>query len=192
MNRILLLCSALALGTTLQAQPKPKSQKEVAVLQKMFGAPDPDAKIAAAEDLLNNYADSDFKPYALLAEAESYEAKGAYEKTVVYGERALEADPKQFVAMLILSRQYIAHVRDNDLDREDKLNKGEKYAKDALEAIKTAPKMNPGISDADWENAKKQSSAEADEALGMAAIAPQEVWRCRRLFPKGHRADRWR
>jgi tetratricopeptide (TPR) repeat protein len=187
MNRTFLFCSAAALtiGCTLvQAQPKPKSQKEVAVLQKMFSATDPDARIAAAEDLLNNFADSEFKPYALLAEAESYEAKGSYEKTIVAGERALEADPKQFVAMLILSRQYIGHVRENDLDKEDKLTKGEKYSNDALAAIQSAKKMNPGLSDADWEAAKKQSSAEADEALGMAAMARKKLPDAEEYFKK--------
>ncbi len=185
MNRIIILCSAAALaGATLNAQPKPKSQKEIAVLQKMFGAPDPDTKIAAAEDLLNNYADSDFKPYALLSEAESYEAKGAYEKTVVFGERTLEADPKQFVAMLILARQYIGHVRENDLDRETKLTQGEKYAKDAIAAIQTAPKVNANISDAEWETTKKQSTAEADEALGMSAVARKKYTDAEDYFKK--------
>lgn len=178
MNRLLLSravavsAAALTLGAgLLSAQPKPKSPKEVTVLQKMFSATDPDAKVAAAEDLLNNFADSDFKPYALLTEAEVYESKGDYPKTVVYAERTLEADPKQFIAMLILSRQYVAHVRDNDLDRDEKLTKGEKYAKDAVALIQTAVKPNPGLTDDQWNTEKKQATAEADAALATAAAA---------------------
>jgi tetratricopeptide (TPR) repeat protein len=172
MTRTALLCSiaVLTLGAGLaSAQPKPKSQKEVAVLQKMLGNGDPDTKIAAAEDLLNNYADSDFKPYALLAEADAYEAKGDYAKTIVFGERTLEADPKQFQAMLILARQYVTHVRDNDLDREEKLTKGEKYAKDAVAALQAAAKPNPAMSDDQWATVKKQATAEADAALATAS-----------------------
>lgn len=174
MKRTLVLyaIAALTAGTTLlQAQPKPKSQKEVTVLQKMFSATDPDARIAAAEELITNFADSDFKPFALLLETQAYESKGSYEKTIVAGERTLEADPKQFEAMLILALQYIGHVRDNDLDREEKLSKGEKYAKDALAIIPTAQKMNPAIPDDQWATAKKESSAEGHQALGMAAMA---------------------
>ena len=174
MNRTLLLCSlaALTLGAGItSAQPKPKSQKEVAVLQQMFSATDPDAKIAAAEDLLNNYADSDFKGYALLVEAGAYEQKNSYEKTIVFGERALEADPKQFDAMLILARQYVTHVRDNDLDREEKLTKGEKYAKDAVAQLQAMAKPNPALSDDQWNTAKKQATGEADAVLATAAAA---------------------
>lgn len=184
MNRtILFSVAALTLGAgLLSAQPKPKSPKEVEVLQKMFGAPDPDAKVAAAEDLLNNYADSDFKPYALLTEAEVYEAKGDYPKTVVYAERTLDADPKQFVAMLILARQYVAHVRDNDLDREEKLTKGEKYAKDAVALIQTAVKPNPGLTDDQWNTEKKQATAEADAALATAAAARKKYPEAEELY----------
>lgn len=176
MNRSLLSRSVLVSVATLtlgagllSAQPKPKSQKEVEVLQKMFGATDPDAKIAAAEELLNNYADSDFKPYALLIETGVYESKNDYAKTIVFGERTLEADPKQYDAMLILARQYITHVHEHDLDREEKLAKGEKYAKDALALIQTAAKPNPSLTDEQWNTAKKQASAEADAALATAA-----------------------
>jgi len=189
MNRSLLSRSVLVSVATLtlgagllSAQPKPKSQKEVAVLQKMFSAPDADAKVAAAEDLLNNYADSDFKSYALLTEAEVYESKGDYPKTVVFAERTLEADPKQYDAMLILARQYITHVRDNDLDREEKLTKGEKYAQDAVALIQAAAKPNPSLTDDQWNTAKKQATAEADAALATAAAARKKYTEAEDLY----------
>ena len=34
--------------------------------------------------------------------------------------------------MLLLARQYAAHTNENDLDKEEKLNKATKYANDAF------------------------------------------------------------
>jgi hypothetical protein len=67
---------------------------EVEALQAMFNAADPDARIKASEDLLTKFADTEFKPYALLFIADSYRQKNDFEKMVVYAERTVEADPK--------------------------------------------------------------------------------------------------
>jgi tetratricopeptide (TPR) repeat protein len=162
---------AVSIASAFQKQPRPKSQKEVDALQAMFKATTPDAQIAAAEDLLNNFADTDFKSLALYMEADDYSRKNQYDKSIVYGERALEVDPQNYQAMLLLARQYAAHTSENDLDKEEKLNKATKYANDAMAAIGSATKPNPQISDAQWDTAKKDYNAQAHEALGMIADA---------------------
>ncbi|HZT28657.1 MAG TPA: tetratricopeptide repeat protein [Bryobacteraceae bacterium] len=163
---------ALAAGASgLWAQPRPKSQKEVEALQAMFNAQDPDTRIKAAEDLLTKFADTEFKGIALFFEAASYEQKGDYDKVVIYGERALEADPKNYQAMLMLARNIAAHTRENDLDREEKLAKVEKYSKNAMDTLKDAAKPNPQLTDDQWNGAKKDFTAQAHEALGLAAMA---------------------
>ena len=88
---------------SLLAQPKPKSQPELEALQAMFGAQTADARIAAAENVLTKFADTQFKAVALYFEAISYDQKHDYEHTVVFGERTLEADPKYYQAMLLLA-----------------------------------------------------------------------------------------
>ncbi len=175
MNRYFLR-AALAMASfaalmQAQAPPKPKSQKEVVALQAMFGAADPDARIAAADNVLTQFADTEFKAIALYFTAASYEQKNDFEKMVVYAERTLEADPKNYNAMLMLARGLASKTRENDLDKEEKLSKAEKYANSALEIIKDAPKPNPQITDAQWVDARKDLSAQAYEALGIAAMA---------------------
>ena len=67
MKRIILrgaLVLAVALPGLL-AQPKPKSDAEVKALQAMFGAQTPDERIAAAENVLTKFADTDYKAEAL-------------------------------------------------------------------------------------------------------------------------------
>jgi tetratricopeptide (TPR) repeat protein len=166
------LVIALAVGVPgLLAQPKTKSQPEIEALQAMFGAQTADARIAGAENVLTKFADTEFKAVALYFEAVSYDQKHDYEHTVVFGERTLEADPKYYQAMLLLAEVIAQHTKEFDLDREDKLAQVEKYAKNALELIKDAPKPNPGITDDQWAAAKKDFASQAHTALGMGAMA---------------------
>ncbi|MGA2592772.1 MAG: tetratricopeptide repeat protein [Bryobacteraceae bacterium] len=155
----------------LMAQPKPKSQAEVDALKAMFAATTADARIAAAENVLTKYADTDFKAVALYFEAASYEQKGDYEQTVVFCERTIEADPNHYQAMLMLAQNIAQHTKEFDLDREEKLAKVEKYAKGALILIPNAPKPNPTLTDDQWGGAKKDFTAQAHVALGVAAMA---------------------
>jgi len=62
------------------------------------------------------------------------------------------------------------HVRENDLDKEEKLSKADKYLNGTIETLKTAPKPNAQLPDAQWEDAKKQFTAEAHNDLGLVAI----------------------
>ena len=166
---------ALALAApALLAQPKqpaPKSKGETEALQAVFGTQDPDGRIKACEELLTKYADTDFKALTLYFEAASYKQKNDYEKMVVYAERAIQADPKQYPSLLMLAKGIAQRTREFDLDREEKLTKAEKYAKDGMEIAKAAPKPNPQITDQQWEQAKNEYIAQGHEALGYAAMA---------------------
>lgn len=154
-----------------QKQPRPKSQKEVEALQAIFNSQDPDGRIAAVENLLTKFADTEFKSIALQLAAEAAQQKNDYEKMVIYAERTLEADPKNYTAMLMLANGTANHTREFDLDREEKLGRAEKYAKDAMALIPNAAKPNPSLSDADWEKYKKDFMSQGHEALGMSAAA---------------------
>jgi tetratricopeptide (TPR) repeat protein len=173
-----ILCGVLAVAAAvpgLWAQPKPKSQEELEALKVMFSATTADARIAAAENVLTKFADSEFKAVALYFEAISYQQKGDYEHTVVFGERTLEADPKHYQAMLMLATTIAQHTKEFDLDREEKLAQVQKYATTALELLKDAPKPNPGLTDDQWAAAKKDFVAEAHAALGMSAMARKKL-----------------
>ena len=172
MKRIVLR-GALALAIALPgllAQPKPKSKAEYDALQAMYNADTPDARIAACENVLTKFADTEFKAVALYFEAASYDQKHDYEHTVVFGERTIEADPKHYQVMLLLAGVIAQHTKEFDLDREEKLAQVEKYSKTALDLLKDAPKPNPAITDDQWTAAKKDFAAQAHTALGMSAM----------------------
>lgn len=154
----------------LWAQPKVKSQKEAEAVNAIFQAQDPDARIAAVENLLTKFADTEFKATALYIATMSAQQKNDFEKTVIYAERTLEADSKHYPAMLILASNIAQRTREFDLDKEEKLARAEKLATQAGEILKTAPKMNPQLTDEQWEQAKKDFEAQKLETLGMIAM----------------------
>ncbi len=151
--------------------PMPKSKGEQDALVAMFNAQSkPDDVIAAAENLLTKYADTDFKDTALFFEANAYRQKGDRDKAQLFAERTLQANPKNFQASLMLAELIAQTTRENDLDKEDKLTKADKYANDAIASVSAAAKPNPQMTDQQWDDVKKDLVAEAHDSLGMSAL----------------------
>src|SRR3974377_1921070 len=76
-------------------QPKPKSQKELDAVMAMFDQnATADARIAAANNLVTKFSDTEFKPTAFYVAAVSSQQKQDMENAVVYAEKCVEADPK--------------------------------------------------------------------------------------------------
>lgn len=164
--------------TALMAQqgkkgPAPKSQNELKGIQAVFTASqqnNPDGVITAAEELLSKFKDTEFKDTVLMMEAQSYQQKGDKDKAIIYAERALQAKPDNFQAALMLADLTVQGTREHDLDRDEKLAKADKYANQAITSVTAAEKPNPQLSDQQWEDFKKDTIAQAHDALGMSAI----------------------
>ena len=153
------------------AGPHPKSKEEQQALMAVFNAQGkPDEIIAAAENVITKFADTDFKDSVLYMEAEAYRAKGDREKAQIYAERTVAANPKHFQAQLLLAEVTVQGTREHDLDRDQKLAKADQYAKDAIASIGTATKPNPQITDEQWEGVKKDMVAEAHDTIGLSAL----------------------
>ena len=160
MNRVIIGGVLTLLGVSGLWAQKPKSQKEVEALQAVFKTTTADSRIAAAQDVLAKFRDTEFKPLMLLTIAQSYQMKGDTDNTIIYAERVLkEGDPKNYEAMLMISESYAQRTREFDLDKEEKLGKADKCANDALEALKTATKPNPQVPDDQWNALKKDNEA---------------------------------
>lgn len=155
-------------AASLLAQPK-VSKGEAEAYNEMVKAAqsrDNDATIAAADNLVTKFADTQFKATALMLEAQAYHSKGDDDRAQVYAEQCMAADPKGFQAPLLVAETIVTHTRENDLDKDEKLAKAEKDLNLAIENVKAAPKPNPNIPDASWEENKKFTIAEAQADLG--------------------------
>jgi len=175
---------AIAAGLTLMAQqpaqpakpapkgPQAKSQAELTAVQALFNAQSagPDAVIKAADDLLSKFADTEFKEIALYVEAVAYQQKRDSVKAQIYAERVLEINPKNVQATLMVGELIAQGTHENDLDKEEKLAKSEKLLTETIENAKTMEKPNPQITDAQWDEARKQIIAEGENDLGLDAL----------------------
>jgi tetratricopeptide (TPR) repeat protein len=164
--------------TPVAKQPSVKSQEEANLVMALIQSaqqPDPDARIKAAKELLSKFPNTEFKALALFFITLSMQEKNDYEQTIAYGEQTLQADPENVQTMLLLSRLIASRTREHDLDREEKLTTAEKYAARAVEALKTAPRPNPSVTDEQWAEAKKEMLAQAHEAFAMIALAREKT-----------------
>jgi len=164
-----LIAALLMAGTLALGQPKPKSKAEAEAVNAIITAATPDQKIAAADNLLSKYKDTAFKSLALQLEAEAYVQKGDPTNAIVFGDRAVEADPKNFQALLLVSSQLARGTKEFDLDKDEKLKRATKLANDAIPAIAAATKPNPQLTDEQWTGIQKDLTSEAHETLGIIA-----------------------
>jgi tetratricopeptide (TPR) repeat protein len=166
---VLALISGIT-NLTAQKQPTPKSQKEVEAINAMIKAQTPDERIKTADTLMTKFADTEFMAIAMQMTAEAYEQKNDFEKMQVWCEKTIEVDPKNYSCMLMIAGGTAKRARENDLDLSEKLSRVDKFAKQALEVLKDAPKPNPGIPDDQWTAAKKDYASQAHEAFALAAM----------------------
>lgn len=162
--------AAFALGVSPLRAQKVKSQKEQQAILAVQTAATPDDRIKAIENVLENFADTEFKVPLLQMAVQTEEQKGDYTQIVFYGERLLKADPKNAFAQVTLASETARHTRENDLDKDEQLAKVDKWAKDGIEDAKVAPKPRADVPDADWESVRKDMEAQGYVALAMADV----------------------
>lgn len=155
-----------------QQGPKPKSPKEVEALQKVQSAAQSgnyDAEIQAINYVLENFADTEYKNMLLNMAMDAAQAKGDYAQTVAFGEQAIQADPNNIIGRVTLAETIAQHTRENDLDKDQNIKKAQDYANKSLDLLKTADTPPAGIPPDKWPEVKKQLTAQAYDALGLAA-----------------------
>jgi len=170
MKTSLMIVGGLLAAATVMVGQKPKSQKEVEAVVAVQKATTPDEKIAAVDNLLSKFKDTEFKSYALFQAAQASQVKGDQVMALQYGNRAIEADPKNFQALLLVSGVLAQSTREFDLDKDEKLARAAKLANDAEAAVNAAAKPNPALTDDQWAAIKKDMLSQAHDTLGMVAM----------------------
>jgi tetratricopeptide (TPR) repeat protein len=164
--------------------PHPKSPEENAALVALLNAVGDEDKatstatrgaaadvvIKDANDLLAKYPDTDYKAIVQMHLAQAYHYKNDDPKAISIGEQSLEGDPNSYETLLLMSEIYSRSTRTTDLDKDDRLAKADKYAKQALTLIPKATKPNPNISDADWAQAQGAENQRAYLSMGYASV----------------------
>ena len=171
-RKLLIGLSLFLLVVPLPAQQErqPKSKEEAEALRSLFAATDPDARIAAADKLVKEFKNTEFKDMVLYMAAVSYRAKNDFVNMMIYGERTLEVNPDHVPTLVDLAYAIPMRTREFDLDKDEKLAKCEGYAQRALRLIPTMAKLNPATLDEDWLLVKKDLMSQVHESLGSVAM----------------------
>ncbi len=160
-----------------QTQLRPKSPKEQAALQKVQAAAqqnNPDAEVQAINDVLENFQDTAYKNMLLTMAMDAEARKGDYDQTIVWGERAVQADPTNIQAYDTLAQEIAQHTRENDLDKAKSVQKVNIYADKALDLLKTTSTPPAGVPPEQWPDLKKDLTAQAYEAKGMISAVDKK------------------
>jgi tetratricopeptide (TPR) repeat protein len=171
----------IAAGISLLAQqagapptPAPKSPEESKAITALFNAQgNPDATIAAAEDLLAKFKDTQFKEAALALEADAWRSKRDMEKAQVYGERVLAVNPYNLDANLMLSEIIVQTTPENALGKDEKLGNAEKYLKTAQQALSNMAKPE-AMPENVWGEYKQFTTARIRNNYGMLAMSKKD------------------
>lgn len=172
-----------------QKNPKPKNKEEIAALQKVQAATDPDSQLAAITNVLENFSDTDYKPMLISMAMQAAQQKDDLGLVTTWTQRALQDDPNNIEAHVVVAEATARHTRENDLDKADSIKTVQTNANQALTLLKTADTPPPGIPDAQWPNVKGQLTGEAYEALGIAATVEKKYPDAVANFKLGAAAD---
>jgi tetratricopeptide (TPR) repeat protein len=159
----------LAVATGMAMAQAKVSKKEADAYNAILTAATPDAQIEAADKFVTGFADSQLKGAALFFAANAAERKGDIPKAIAYAQSAVDADPKNYQAMILIAGEVARGTHEFDLDKEEKLARSEKLANQAIEIVKDAPKPNAQLTEEQWTGYKKDFASQAHEDLGMVA-----------------------
>lgn len=160
---------AAVVGTLAFGQ-KVKSPKEGEALMAIQNSATAEDRIQAIENLLTKFADTEFKVIVLEIAADTTQQKNDSVQTVIYCERILEVDPKNLNAIASLAKITASGIRENDLDKEDKLKRVDELTGQCLKIGPDAKKPNAMLTDEQWVTRKNDFLADCHDALAAAAV----------------------
>lgn len=176
------------------AQPTQPGQDEVTAIQSaMNPTTPPDERLVLAENFLAKFPNSLYKAWAYLAEMQAYQDKKDTVSALDAAEKALKLDPTNLPALVGAAEIIAMRTGDNDLDREQKLKKGEDYGNRAIQILGQVTKNNPMVTDEQFLEQKNQGLASAYDSLGWIAYHRKQVSAAETNFKKafdlGKQAD---
>ncbi|HEY7403395.1 MAG TPA: hypothetical protein VIB39_07730 [Candidatus Angelobacter sp.] len=153
------------------AAPQKKEIKDPAEYNAYMGAigqQDPAAKISGLEAFLTQYPNSVMKEDALELLMGTYQQAGNGAKMIETAQKVLQANPNNLRALALLTYTKRLGAR----TPQDITDAGQ-YGEKGLQALNAAPKPD-GMSDADFQKLKTQTSVIFNGAVGMAAYQAKD------------------
>ena len=166
--------ATLVCVTGLYAQmPQFKSQEAFDAFMLVQGAVTPEQRAGAGVDFIAQFPKSEAVGLASYMVMLSYQQMNDFDNMLLYGEMVLDSNPAPGVrtgTLISLANAIPTRTREFDLDKEEKLNKAEDFAKQAMNLIPTIPKMDPNLTDDQWLETKMDFMSQCHEAIGSVMI----------------------
>ena len=171
--------------------PQAKSQEEFKAYQGVMNQKDPVAMDNAANEFATKYPDSELREPIYQQLCTIYDSAGASDKAVELARKTLKINPNNAVALVTLSGNLAEHTKENDLDRNERLDEAITSAKKALGLI---PDMSlpANYTPEQVVQIRDMLLSWAYDALGMASYMKQEFPAAEEAFTKSAELQKMR
>jgi tetratricopeptide (TPR) repeat protein len=167
-------------GTEKDKQPNPAplsmdnapaaaTAEEEAASKAVQQATDPSKKIQLAEDFLQKYPQSRYRPTMYQALVSGYFATQQVPKMLEAGEKEVEINPNDAPVLAVMGQALARTYNGKAPDAAKQLDKAELYSKRAIEITPTLPKPE-NLTEEAFNNAKNDTLVMAHSGLGLVYI----------------------
>jgi tetratricopeptide (TPR) repeat protein len=148
------------------APPSPEEESAAKAAQQ---ATDPSKRIQMAEEFLQKYPQSRYRPAMYQALVSGYFATQQVPKMLEAGEKEVELNPNDAPVLAVMGQALARTYNAKAPDSAKQLEKAELYSKRAIEITPTLPKPE-NLSDEAFTNAKNDTLVMAHSGLGLVYI----------------------
>lgn len=159
--------SGFQLSTSQRKAPRAaKTPAEGDAFKAVLTNPDLAAAEAAAKDFEAKYPQSELTGNIYVALLDRYRQANNAEKTIEMGRKALQFDPDNPTALVMVSDLLAEHTRESDLNRDERLTEAMKDAQHLLDSMDNWLATTPGITDEQAQGLKPVLASMAHAAMG--------------------------
>lgn len=158
-------------GSSLAMPGAPANAEEQAAVKAFQDMPNTDLpkKIAAGEDFVKKYPDSQFRPIVYSSLTLAYIQSGDTEKAFEIGDKEVALKPDDVQTLAVLGQTIPRAMSSSTPEPAKLLAKAETYSKRAIEVTPTLPKPE-GMADPNFVAAKNSTLAMAHSGLGLVYV----------------------
>jgi tetratricopeptide (TPR) repeat protein len=164
------LCSALPLAAYQAKQPKvsPKETEALMQVQTAAQAGNYPQVLTAITNVLENFADTKFKPQLLDMAMDAAQRTGDNAQVATWYDRTIANDPNDMVARVLFAESTAAQMRENDLDKAPNIKKVNELAHKALDLIQSGGTPPAAVPPDQAEAYKKELAGRAWTAIALS------------------------
>jgi tetratricopeptide (TPR) repeat protein len=147
-------------------QSTPEEENAYKAVQQ---APDVNKKLQMAEDFLQKYPQSRYRPAMYQVLVSGYFSTQQVPKMLEAGEKEVEINPNDAPVLAVMAQTLARTYNPKSPDAAKQLDKAELYSKRAIEVVPTLPKPE-NLTDDAFANAKSDTLSMAHSGLGLVYI----------------------